>query len=119
MKITKRLVKIKSKTTTESDSFDSDRNDVRAKLAGLKKKKAAKKNKKHGIQIGREAEFMKRYKHFVPGSLGFDPAKAKATATIKCVDCGGKRSIFTSDLFQVERCLPCLKEKRKKVRSNK
>lgn len=63
----------------------------------------------------RDQELQEKYPHYVPGSVRRDEANQKFSAEIECVECGAKREVWTSDLFQVKLCLGC-KGNRKKVK---
>lgn len=66
-----------------------------------------------------EAYYTGKYPHALPGTLQFDETANKQSMQIKCVTCGDtKRRVFTSDLFQVNKCLACAKAARVKVRKD-
>ena len=78
------------------------------------KAKAAPKAKKTNEEL--DAEYAKKYSHYVKGSIS-KPVEngevTKRTALIKCQTkgCGKTRKVYTSDVFQVKLCLDCRKGK--------
>lgn len=59
---------------------------------------------------------LSKYPQAIPESLKVVEGTTKLRVTIKCVDCGAEREVFTSDLFQVTRCLSCTKKSRTESR---
>jgi hypothetical protein len=63
-----------------------------------------------------EADICEQYPHAVAGTFQFHPEAGRGgkwSVEIICVDCGERRRVFTSDLFQVKRCLACTKKAKK------
>lgn len=60
-----------------------------------------------------EVALLAKYPHLQEGSLRWNGIHGKQQGTISCVDCGEDRDVFTSDLFQIERCSDCTKIARK------
>jgi hypothetical protein len=53
-------------------------------------------------------EVFTKYPHAIPGTLTPDEKVGKKKVRIKCTECGNEeRWVYTSDLFQVKRCLVC------------
>lgn len=62
-----------------------------------------------------DKEYASKYKHYVKGSIGKlaeNGETQKRTAMIRCQEkgCTNTRKVFTSDVFQVKKCLPCKKK---------
>ncbi len=85
-----------------------------------KKGKATKTTKSEAPKFERarlvDKDLKKKYPQVILGTLGYDKAHHKQTVTIACVDCKKKRDVFTSDLFQVTRCVECTAERRQERR---
>lgn len=65
----------------------------------------------------RDAEICKKYKRVTPNSIqrdesGHHAGKLTVEITCKTPDCGAKRRVATSDLFQVEHCEECVMKAR-------
>jgi len=57
-----------------------------------------------------EGKLIRRFPHFVPGSLHFDATNLKWACTIRCrcqCACEETREVFVSDLFHVHFCKKC------------
>lgn len=68
-----------------------------------------------------EAELLKKYPHMIEGSLRFNKERNKQEVDITCSHpgCDTKRTVFTSDLFQVTMCEDHKKEAAKAKREAK
>lgn len=97
---------------------------VDAVMASMNLSEAQKKQLKSAIKSeGRSRrmsakEIEEKYPQVVKGSMRFDAARNKQQVTIICSDPGKKgcektRSVFTSDLFQVDSCEDCKSAARK------
>jgi hypothetical protein len=118
----KHYIKRSRATTTAPESAkdstmktDSKKEMVRAKLGVLK---ATKTIMKKESKVDLDKKYQDKYPHYVKGSVGEVGECQKRTAKIECVDCGAHRQVYTSDLFQVKRCLGCLKTKKTGKESN-
>ena len=67
--------------------------------------------KAEASMVKRKAEIVKNYPHALVDTLTFDEAAGnggKFKVQIRCVECGNEdRWVYTSDLFQVNRCTAC------------
>lgn len=75
----------------------------------VRKKQNKRKGKKRVVKsmAEREKEILAKYPHAI-GPLTHDANLGKYSVRIKCAKCGStKRSVFSSDLFQVKICLEC------------
>jgi hypothetical protein len=60
------------------------------------------------VRISKPSFDISKYSHAIPGSLVKDPEAGKNKVRIRCTLCGSEeRWVFTSDLFQVNRCVNC------------
>ena len=64
----------------------------------------------------RKADIAAKYPHADVSTLQFDSAANKFSVEIKCVKCGAKRRVFTSDLFQVRTCVACSKSMKAEIK---
>lgn len=60
----------------------------------------------------RDANLQAKYDHYVKGSVRRHETETKLEAEIKC-PCGAKRTVWTSDIFQVKVCWDCKKASNK------
>ena len=56
-----------------------------------------------------EQKLAEKYPHIVQGTLRMLEGENKQAVEIACVQCGEKRTVRTSDLFQVSLCEACKK----------
>lgn len=67
--------------------------------------------------VGEQAAICGKYAWVVAGSFKADPVKVGGTVLdIKCIKCGGLRTIHLADAFQVKLCAKCKAESQKKVK---
>ena len=100
------------------DSVLSELNLPEAAVAKIKG--AAKTSGKRARRLGADAIFAK-YAHAVPGTLQYDAVANKQRVEIECTidGCDTRRTVFTSDLFQVRVCEDHKKAARKQRRKDK
>jgi hypothetical protein len=108
-------VKLKDKKATPAEKQDAA---VKEAVKDEAKKGPPKKAKLT------EEQLCEKYPHAVPGTLKFDEAANKQTMEIECVveGCTNRRTVYTSDLWQVKKCLDHKKEERtaaRKVKADK
>lgn len=58
----------------------------------------------------RDGALRKKYMHYKPKSVRRVHGETRLYAEIVCTECGKERTIFTSDLFQVRKCVTCQAE---------
>lgn len=89
------------------------REQVRKKLIEHKVSKAlAKVMKPENGMKTLDRVYQAKYRHYLPGSVHATKEGPKLRCQIRCTKCKAKRDVFTSDLFQVTLCRPCLLRKR-------
>lgn len=59
------------------------------------------------------------HSHADTSSIEWDAEAGKFKVNITCIDCGAVRSVYTSDLHQVRRCVACTKAARKAAKVTK